>query len=126
MPVDLCLDILQVDDLSLATFSVHNYSVWEKVWERTQVSSSPDPSLGQRDGVYCIEELASEDCGDGGVGQVSPSLLSPVSLPLDSLHTRRHRPSNLIQDFALGKEDVLKKGRSNGSGFQINFILIAG
>lgn len=50
--------------------------------------------------IYCVKELAPKDHGDG-------TLAGSVCLSLDSMRTPRHRQSNLMQEFALGKEDLL-------------------
>lgn len=46
--------------------------------------------------------------GDGMQAR-SHSLCPSLSLSLDFTHTPRPRQSNLMQDFALGKKDMLKK-----------------
>lgn len=66
------------------------------------------PFLGRRDGVYCVEELATKDYGDEMFASLPLSVPS-VSLSLDSLHTPRHRQSNLIQVLLWGRRMCWKK-----------------
>lgn len=92
----------RVADLSLVSFSVQDYGIREKVCE--DPTHFPTWSLPWARGMGC----AAENCG-GGMQPRSHPLCPSLSLCLQIPRTPRHRQSNLMQDFALGKKDVLKK-----------------